>query len=92
MKHKASFLAVSGYKGLRVPEVLHISCNICTCDLPDMPFLSFLRCGPWASGMHIGQIPRAHFIAYTSTAVLEITVSHWPFSDQFQHLADQNLF
>ena len=21
--------------------------------------------------------------------VLEITVSHWPFSDQFQHLADQ---
>ena len=22
--------------------------------------------------------------------VLEITVSHWPFSDQFQHLADQN--
>ena len=25
-------------------------------------------------------------------AVLEITVGHWPFSDQFQHLADQNLF
>ena len=25
-------------------------------------------------------------------AVLEITVSHWPFSDQFQHLADQNPF
>ena len=23
-------------------------------------------------------------------AVLEITVGHWPFSDQFQHLADQN--
>ena len=23
---------------------------------------------------------------------LEITVGHWPFSDQFQHLADQNLF
>jgi len=25
-------------------------------------------------------------------SVLEITVGHWPFSDQFQHLADQNLF
>ena len=24
-----------------------------------------------------------------SMAVLEITVGHWPFSDQFQHLADQ---
>jgi len=27
-----------------------------------------------------------------SRAGLEITVSHWPFSDQFQHLADQNPF
>ena len=26
------------------------------------------------------------------TSVLEITVGHWPFSDQFQHLADQNPF
>ena len=25
-------------------------------------------------------------------SVLEITVGHWPFSDQFQHLADQNPF
>ena len=25
------------------------------------------------------------------TSVLEITVGHWPFSDQFQHLANQNL-
>ena len=24
--------------------------------------------------------------------VLEITVGHWPFSDQFEHLANQNLF
>ena len=24
--------------------------------------------------------------------VLEITVSHWPLSDQFQHLVDQNRF
>ena len=29
------------------------------------------------------------FIKYT---VLEITVGHWPFSDQFQHLANQNPF
>ena len=28
---------------------------------------------------------------FTST-VLEITVGHWPFSDQFQYLADQNTF
>jgi len=24
-------------------------------------------------------------------SVLEITVGHWPFSDQFEHLVDQNL-
>ena len=29
---------------------------------------------------------------YHNVAVLEITVGHWPFSDQFQHLADQNPF
>ena len=29
---------------------------------------------------------------YVRMSVLEITVSHWPFSDQFQHLADQNPF
>ena len=27
-----------------------------------------------------------------NTSVLEITVSHWSFFNQFQHLADQNLF
>ena len=27
-----------------------------------------------------------------TASVLEITVGHWPFSDQFQHLADQNPF
>jgi len=27
-----------------------------------------------------------------TSAVLEITVGHWPFSIQFQHLADQNSF
>jgi len=29
---------------------------------------------------------------YASTSVLEITVGHWPFSNQFKHLADQNPF
>jgi len=28
----------------------------------------------------------------TDTTVLEITFGHWPFSDQFQQLADQNQF
>ena len=28
----------------------------------------------------------------TIVAVLEIAAGHWPFSDQFQHLADQNSF
>ena len=29
---------------------------------------------------------------HSTTAVLEIAAIHWPFSDQFQHLADQNPF
>ena len=34
------------------------------------------------------KVPLRHHIQ----PVLEITVGHWPFSDQFQHLADQNQF
>ena len=41
-------------------EVLHISCNMCTRDLPDMYALSPRACGPRALGIHIRQIPRAH--------------------------------
>jgi len=41
-------------------EVLHISCNICTCDLPDMYALS-----PRASGTHIRQIPHSHVTTIT---------------------------
>ena len=41
-------------------EVLHISCNMCTRDLPDMYALS-----PRALGIHIRQIPRAHVTTYT---------------------------
>jgi len=43
-------------------EVLHISCNMCTHDLPDMYALS-----PWALGIHIRQIPHAHVTTITST-------------------------
>ena len=31
-------------------------------------------------------------VPISSISVLEITVGHWPFSNQFQHLADQNPF
>jgi len=44
-------------------EVLHISCNMGTRDLPDMYAL-----GPAALGLlgiHIRQIPRAHVTTYT---------------------------
>ena len=49
----------------RVPELLHITCNICTRDLPDMYALSPRACGPWALGIHIRQIPRAHVTTIT---------------------------
>ena len=39
---------------------------------------------------HIHTYIRTYIHAYTYTPVLEITAGHWPFSDQFQHLADQN--
>ena len=36
-------------------------------------------------------VVHVHTLDKSSTlAVLEVTVSHWPFRDQFQHLADQN--
>jgi len=41
-------------------KVLHISCNMCTRDLPDMYALS-----PWALGIHIRQIPCAHVTTIT---------------------------
>ena len=33
----------------------------------------------------------AETVTYIIVTVLEKAVSHWPFSDQFQQLADQNL-
>ena len=38
--------------------MLHISCSIGTCDLPDMYALSPRACGPRTLGMHIRQITR----------------------------------
>ena len=40
--------------------MLHITCNMCTRDLPDMYALS-----PQASGIHIRQIPRVHVTTIT---------------------------
>ena len=48
-------------------EVLHISCNMCTRDLPDMYALSPRACGPRALGIHIRQISRAHVTTITCT-------------------------
>ena len=45
--------------------MLHITCNMCTRDLPDMYALSPRACGPQASGIHIRQIPRAHVTTIT---------------------------
>ena len=41
-------------------EVLHITCNMCTHDLPDMYALS-----PWALCIHIRQITSAHVTTIT---------------------------
>ena len=43
----------------RVPEVIHITCNMGSRDLPDIYAL-----GPRASGIHIRQIPPAHVTTY----------------------------
>ena len=43
-----------------VPEVIHITCNMGSRDLPDMYALSPQACGLWALGIHIRQIPPAH--------------------------------
>ena len=44
-------------------EVLYISCNMGTRDLPDM-----YTCSLRALGIHIGQITRAHVITIKCTA------------------------
>jgi len=46
-------------------EVLHISCNMCIRDLPDMYALSSRACGPQALGIHIRQILHPHVTTIT---------------------------
>jgi len=41
--------------------------------------------------VHDSDVPIGSNIGY-QFSVLEITVGHWPFSNQFQHLTDQNPF
>ena len=48
-------------------EVIHITCNMCARDSPDMYALI-----PRASGIHIRQIPRAHVT--TITCIMQIHV------------------
>ena len=51
-------------------EVLHISCNMCTRDLPDTYALS-----PRALGIHIRQIPHAHVTTYTYTPYVTMSAA-----------------
>ena len=48
-----------------VLEVIHITCNMGSRDLPDMYSLSPRACGPQALGIHVRQIPPAHVTTYT---------------------------
>ena len=51
-------------------EVIHITCNMCSRDLPDMYALSPRACSPRALGIHIRQIPRAHVTTITKHPAL----------------------
>ena len=54
---------------------------MCSHDLPDMYALSPRACGPWALGIHIRQVPRAHVttITYTHTRISTHTCTHVPY-------------
>ena len=41
-------------------KVLHDTCNMCICDLPNMNVLIPWACGPQASSIHIRKIPDTH--------------------------------
>ena len=59
---------------LRVPEVIHNTCNMGARDLPDMYALSPQACGPRASGIHIRQIPHAHACYNYYMSLVEVHV------------------
>ena len=72
-------------------EVLHNTCNMCICDLPDMYALIPQACSPWSSGIHIRQIPHAHVTTITyhtaKRAVLLYCTLEWAdFSLTFQSM------
>ena len=46
-------------------KVIHNTCNMAIRDLPDMYTLIPRACGPWASGIHIRQIPHGHVTTIT---------------------------
>ena len=46
-------------------EVLHISCNMGTRDLPDHDMYALRPAALGLLGIHIRQIPRAHVTTYT---------------------------
>ena len=56
-------------------EVIHITCNMCSCDLPDMYALSLRACDPRALGIHIRQIPRAHVTSITWFIVVDCSTT-----------------
>ena len=54
--------------------MLHISCNMCACDLPVMYALA---CGPQASGIHIRQFPDALVAIYICTYICVVRVGYY---------------
>ena len=63
--------------------MIHDTCNMGACDLPDMYALS-----PRASGIHIRQIPRAHVTTVTCTNGMDIQMHG--FSDLLPKCKDKN--
>ena len=56
-------------------KVLHNTCNIYICDLPDINTFISWACGPQALGIHITQISHAHVTTITYNLVITCTQS-----------------
>ena len=65
---------------LRVPEVLHSICNMCSQDLPDMSTLVLGHCVPSDSCIHIRQI-HVTCITYQPYLYYELWYELYGFSD-----------
>ena len=59
-------------------KVIHITCNMCTRDLPDMYARSLRATGLMAEGIHIRQIPHTHVttITYTQLSMQYYDIAH----------------